>query len=50
MGQMVKRKKDWGLWKLSGGLEMPRQVGDGVGPPSSFMCLNQEERYTSLEG
>lgn len=22
------------------------QAGDGAGPPSSFVCLNQEERYT----
>lgn len=26
------------------------QAGDGAGRPSSFMCLDQEERYRSLEG
>lgn len=36
MGQRAKRKKEWGLWTLSGGMEMPRQVMERVHPvPSS---------------
>lgn len=40
-GQMAKRKKEQGLWKLSGGMEMPGQVMELVRPVPFCVCTRE---------